>query len=241
MKCIIVDDEATSRMVIEQLLKAHPSIQLTESMDTAVEALKYLNQQEVDLIFLDIHMPTFSGMDFIQTLKNPPFIIMITSDAQYALRAYEYDFIVDYLQKPVTPQRMAKAIAKLQRLAASGPVGTAPASAAIVTKSHSTAEELFVNIDRRLIKIEMEKILLIEAKGDYIQIKTTEKNYTVHTTLKKIEGKLPTHTFLKVHRSYIINLTKIIDIEDNSILIEKDVIPVSRSKRPALMERLNLL
>ena len=87
----------------------------------------------------------------------------------------------------------------------------------------------------------MEKILLIEAKGDYIQIKTTDKNYTVHTTLKKIEEKLPHHTFLKVHRSYIINLTKIIDIEDNSILIEKDVIPVSRSKRPALMERLNLL
>lgn len=87
----------------------------------------------------------------------------------------------------------------------------------------------------------MDKILLIEAKGDYIKIITLEKNYTVHTTLKKIEQKLPVHIFLRVHRSFIINLTKIVDIEDNSILIEKNVVPVSRSKRPVLMERLNLL
>ena len=96
MKCIIVDDEATSRLVIEQLLKAYPAIELEASLDNAVEALKYLNQHEIDLILLDIHMPTFSGMDFIQTLKKPPFIIMITSDANYALQAFEYDFIVDY-------------------------------------------------------------------------------------------------------------------------------------------------
>lgn len=239
MNCIIVDDEATSRLVIEQLLKEYPNIELKASLDNAVEALKYLNKNDVDLIFLDIHMPAFSGMDFIQTLKKPPFIIMITSDAKYALQAFEYDFIVDYLQKPVTPERMSKAIDKLQRLSVTVQHSqTASFSANI---NPTTTSELFINIDRRLIKIQMDTILLIEAKGDYIHIKTSNKNYTVHTTLKKIEAKLPDQTFLKVHRSYIINLTKIIDIEDNSILIEKDVIPVSRSKRPVLMERLNLL
>ena len=238
MKCIIVDDEATSRLVIEQLLKAYPAIELEASLDNAVEALKYLNQHEIDLILLDIHMPAFSGMDFIQTLKKPPFIIMITSDANYALQAFEYDFIVDYLHKPVTPERLDKAISKLKKLARTKTTDAVPTTVSASTANH---EELFVNIDRRLIKIQMDTIQLIEAKGDYIKIKPKDKNYTVHTTLKKIEAKLPDQTFLKVHRSYIINLTKIIDIEDNSILIEKDVIPVSRSKRPVLMERLNLL
>lgn len=242
MKCIIVDDEATSRLVIEQLLKDYPNIDVAASLESSVEALKYLNQNEVDLIFLDIHMPAFSGMDFIQTLSNPPYIIMITSDANYALKAFEYDFIVDYLQKPIMPNRLTKAMQKLEKVA-SGNQGNDKIkglnNADISDDSSNT--ELFVNIDRRLIKIEMDNIYLIEAKGDYILIKTLGKNYTVHTTLKKIEEKLPNHIFLKVHRSYIINTTKIVDIEDNSILIEKDVIPVSRSKRPLLMERLNLL
>lgn len=240
MKCIIVDDDAMSRMVIEKKLKDHPSIDLIESLDNAVDALKYLNQNEVDLIFLDIHMPAFTGMDFIQTLKKPPYIIMTSSDSNFALQAFEYDFIVDYLQKPIISDRLAKAIGKLHKIAAI-PIKETAKHEDRIAKEPSSTEELFVNIDRRLVKIKMDKILLIEAKGDYIKILTIEKNYTVHTTLKKIEEKLPVHTFLKVHRSFVINLTKIIDIEDNSILIEKNVVPVSRSKRPVLMERLNLL
>jgi len=104
-----------------------------------------------------------------------------------------------------------------------------------------TKNDFYVNIDRRLIKINLPSIYLIEAKGDYINIKTEEKNYIVHSTLKKIEEKLPKSNFLKVHRSYIINLKNIIDIEDNSVLIKKDVIPVSRSNRPELMKTLDLL
>jgi len=101
--------------------------------------------------------------------------------------------------------------------------------------------DLYVNIDRRLIKIDIPSIYLIEAKGDYISVKTDDKNYTVHSTLKKIEEKLPKDLFLKVHRSFVINVKMIVDIEDNSVLIKKDVIPVSRSNRPELMKRLNLL
>ena len=100
---------------------------------------------------------------------------------------------------------------------------------------------MYINIDRRLIKIDIPTIYLVEAKGDYILLKTEDKNYTVHSTLKKIEDKLPNDLFLKIHRSYIINVQKIIDIEDNSVLIKKDVIPVSRSNRPELIKRLNLL
>ena len=101
--------------------------------------------------------------------------------------------------------------------------------------------DLYVNIDRRLIKIDIPSIYLVEAKGDYINVKTNAQNYTVHSTLKKIEEKLPQTLFLKVHRSYIINIKEIIDIEDNSVLIKKDLVPVSRSNRPELMKKLNLL
>ena len=100
---------------------------------------------------------------------------------------------------------------------------------------------MYVNVDRRLVKINFTDINVIEAKGDYIRIKTNDKSHIVHSTLKKIEEKLPKDLFLKVHRSYIINLSKIIDIEDNSVLIKQDIIPVSRSNRSELMKRLNLL
>ena len=240
MKCIIVDDDTMSRLVIEKMLQEHPSVTLVESLDNAVDALKYINQHEVDLVFLDIHMPAFTGMDFIQTLQKPPYIIMTSSDSDFAIKAFEYDFIIDYIQKPITSDRLSKAINKLHKMTTTITHDKAVIIDDIYNEPTAT-EELFVNIDRRLVKIEMDKILLIEAKGDYIKIITLEKNYTVHTTLKKIEQKLPVHIFLRVHRSFIINLTKIVDIEDNSILIEKNVVPVSRSKRPVLMERLNLL
>lgn len=237
MNCIIVDDEATARTIIAQLCTNIPSLNVLEAFPNAIQAMKYLNQNEVDLIFLDIHMPDFTGFDFIQTLKNPPKIILTTSDSQFAIEAFEYDCIVDYLVKPITLPRFEKAIQKAESAKVS--INMVPPS--VKETEISTANDLYINIDRRLIKLDIPSIYLIEAKGDYINVKTESKNYTVHSTMKKIEEKLPKDLFLKVHRSYIINIKKIIDIEDNSVLIKKDVIPVSRSNRPELMKRLNLL
>ncbi|MDO5981075.1 LytR/AlgR family response regulator transcription factor [Flavivirga spongiicola] len=237
MNCIIIDDEATARAIISQLCTNIPSLNILEEFPNAIEAIKYLNQNNVDLIFLDIHMPDFTGFDFIQTLKNPPKIILTTSDANFAIEAFEYDCIVDYLVKPITLPRFEKAIQKAKATTSETVKNTEPADAV----ETASGNDLYINIDRRLIKLDIPSIYLIEAKGDYINVKTEEKNYTVHSTLKKIEEKLPDSLFLKVHRSYIINIKKIIDIEDNSVLIKKDVIPVSRSNRPELMKRLNLL
>ncbi|MFD1017347.1 LytR/AlgR family response regulator transcription factor [Winogradskyella rapida] len=238
MNCIIIDDEATARAIIGQLCASEDSLNILEEFPNAMQAIKFLNQHDVDLIFLDIHMPDFTGFDFIETLKNLPKIILTTSDPQFAIQAFEYDCIVDYLVKPITPARFKKAI---QKVAASSHRPT-PSEKLTSEKEESTSgNDLYVNIDRRLIKIDIPSVYLVEAKGDYIQIKTEDKNYTVHSTLKKIADKLPDSLFLKVHRSYIINVDKIIDIEDNSVLIKKDVIPVSRSNRPELMKRLNLL
>ncbi len=237
MNCIIIDDEETARAIIHQLCNQVDGLQVVEEFSNAIQAMKFLNQQEIDLIFLDIHMPDFTGFDFIQTLKNPPKIILTTSDKNFALEAFEYDCIVDYVVKPITLPRFLKAIQKAENFIA--PPKEEPKED---TSAKSSEEnDLYVNIDRRLIKIDIPSIYLIEAKGDYITVKTEGKNYTVHSTLKKIEEKLPDDLFLKVHRSYVINIKRIIDIEDNSVLIAKDVIPVSRSNRPELMKRLNLL
>ncbi|MGH1386079.1 LytR/AlgR family response regulator transcription factor [Kordia sp.] len=240
MKCIIVDDEAAARAITKQLSKKIEELTIAEEFENAIDAIKYLNGNTVDLIFLDIHMPTFSGFDFIQTLKNPPLIILTTSDKNFALDAFEYDCVVDYLVKPITPERFAKAVARIKERVVVSKVEEEP----VTSNSEETStvgNDLYVNIDRRLVKINVPDICVIEAKGDYIKIKAEDKNYVVHSTLKKIEEKLPSHLFLKVHRSYIINTTKIVDIEDNSVLIKQDVIPVSRANRKELMQRLNLL
>ena len=236
MNCIIIDDEATSRTIIGELCSSYKNLNVVEVFSNAIEAIKYLNQNKTDLIFLDIHMPDFNGFDFIRTLKDPPFIILTTADAEFAIQAFEYDCIVDYIVKPIKPERFKKSIQKVE-------VKLNEKVTATTTEKEKlqTVDDFYVNINKRLIKIDIQSIYLVEAKGDYIYLKTDNKNYTVHSTLKKIEEKLPDHMFLKIHRSYIININKIIDIEDNSVLIEKDVVPVSRSNRPELMKRLNLL
>ena len=236
MNCIIIDDEHTARAIVNQLCTKIPDLDVIEEFDNAIDAIKFLNQQQIDLVFLDIHMPGFSGVDFIQTLKNPPTIVLTTSDTDFAIAAYEYECIVDYLVKPITQERFEKSVQKIKNVAAK-----VPQLSADNEESAVTGKDLYINIDRRLIKLKLEEILVIEAKGDYINVKTEKQSYYVHTTLKKIKEKLPEKTFLQIHRSYIINFTKIIDIEDNSVLIEKNVIPISRSNRPELMRRLNLV
>ncbi|WP_108868893.1 LytR/AlgR family response regulator transcription factor [Aquimarina aquimarini] len=239
MNCIIIDDEETSRFIIKQLCSQVEELNVSQDFPNAIQAIKFLNKEAIDLIFLDIHMPDFTGFDFIDTLKNPPQVILTTSDKKFALEAFEYDCIVDYLVKPITLPRFLKAIQKVESTPKTTPV--IEKAAETTTTNQTEKNELYINIDRRLIKINIPTINLVEAKGDYVLIKTEKQNYTVHSTLKKVEEKLPDDLFLKVHRSYIINIKKIIDIEDNSVLIAKDVVPVSRSNRPELMRRLNLL
>jgi two-component system response regulator LytT len=232
MNCIIIDDDATARLIIKQLCSKSEQVDVLEEFSSAIEAIKYLNTTEVDLVYLDIHMPTFSGFDFIMTLKKLPKIILTTSDENLALEAFEYKGVVDYLVKPISKNRFQKS---LEKLAALSP------QTELKPEEKISAEFLYVNVHKRLVKVKISDIYIIEAKGDYINIKTENKNYLVHSSLKKIEDKLPSDSFFKVHRSFIINTAEIIDIEDNTVLINKEVIPVSRSNKGELMKKLNLL
>ncbi|MFZ4105657.1 LytR/AlgR family response regulator transcription factor [Flavobacterium sp.] len=233
MKCIIIDDEKLAREVLSILILKSEKLVLLEQFSNAIDAIKYLNSNKVDLIFLDIHMPNFSGFDFVQTIKNPPKVILVTIDKNFALEAFNYNCISDYLIKPVLEERFNKAINRITIKRENFLVS--------LNSNDSSVKEIYVNIDKRLIKIEISLINFIQANGDYVLIKAEGTNYTVHTTLKKIEDKLPKTSFLKIHRSYIINMNKIIDIQDSTVLIGKDLIPVSKNNRPILMESLNLV
>jgi two-component system response regulator LytT len=235
MNCIIIDDDEMARAIIAEMINRFSDLDLLQEFPNAIQAIKFLNNEQVDLIFLDIHMPDFTGFDFIQSIKSPPKVILVTSDKNFAIEAFEYECIVDYLVKPITEDRFQKAIQKASTYKKDSN------QKELATVAGDNRNEFYINIDRRLIKIEMASVNIVEAKGDYIHIKTDGKNYVVHSTLKKIESKLPKDLFLKVHRSFVINTKKIIDIEDNNVLIGKDVIPVSRANRPELMKRLNIL
>ena len=241
MNCIIVDDEELARAIITQFINLnHPDMKIVGEFSNAIEAIKFLNQETVDLVFLDIHMPNFTGIDFVQTIKNPPNIILVTSDKNFAIEAFEYKCIIDYLVKPITEARFIKAIEKVKALSSASNSNNTNLEAKSTVKEEPT-NDFYINVDRRLIKINLEEVTIIEAKGDYIHIKTEAKNYIVHSSLKKIEEKLPIDLFIKIHRSYIINIKKIIDIEDNSVLIGKEVIPISRSNRSELLNRIDVL
>ncbi|CAM4366923.1 LytR/AlgR family response regulator transcription factor [Zobellia nedashkovskayae] len=240
MTCIIVDDEATARAIVAKHCSGVADLDVVGEFDNAIDAIKFLNQQDVDVVFLDIHMPGFSGVDFVQTLKNCPKVVLTTSDTEFAIAAYEYESIVDYMVKPITANRFQKSIQKVKSALKKQPAAVPNVSTNPGTGAQAE-QDLYINIDKRLIKLHFHEILVVKAQGDYIDITTENKEYRVHTTLKKIKDKLPEKIFLQIHRSYIINFSKIIDIEDNSVLIKKMVIPISRSNRPELMRRLNLV
>ncbi|MEB2778394.1 LytTR family DNA-binding domain-containing protein [Algoriphagus sp. D3-2-R+10] len=235
MNCLIVDDESVSREILTLMCQKDPNLILVDSFSNAIDAFRFLNKEEVDLIFVDVHMPDFTGFEFVQTLKNPPFIIITSSDKESALKAFDYESIIDFLKKPIDQERFKKAVLKAKKLMKGNQVADTD------TPTEKIQEHFFINVDKRLIKINAMDVNFIEAKGDYIDINTEKETFRVHTTLTRVFEKLPKDIFFQVHRSFIINLTKIIDIQDNTILIQKSIIPIGRSKRADLMKSINLI
>ena len=231
LTCLIIDDEQMSRLALEHLCQKVKDLSLQGTFESAEAALEHLQDQPVDLLFLDIHLPGLSGMELVRSFDPLPQVIFTTSDKDFALEAYDHD-VTDYLIKPITLPRLLKAVQR----ARSRQAATAPAPAP------SPGEEaVFIKVDNRIVRLPLADIRWIEALGDYMRFHTGDKRYTVHMTLKRLEEQLPPTQFLKVHRKYIVNVAHIVDIQDNSILIEKELIPISRRNRDGLMGRLNLL
>lgn len=228
IKCIIVDDDPMSRKSLEILCGKISDLDLVATYESPLEAMSEIDNAEIDLIFMDVMMPEISGIEVIKSMQVAPEVVLVTSSKEYALEAFEHN-VTDYLLKPITLPRLLKTVDRIKSRRESH------------IEKPVNSDEIYVKVKSRLVKLKYDEILWIESKGDYALFKTTDKSHIVHATLKKLEEKLPTDIFFKVHRSYIVNMSKIIDIEDNSILIQEKVIPVSRSQREGLMNRLNLI
>jgi DNA-binding LytR/AlgR family response regulator len=233
MNCIIIDDDKLSRRVIEELVNKTESLSLTGSFSNAVDAINFLKQQEnIELIFLDIEMPEMSGIDFLDTIKSTPQIIIVSSKGKYALNAFEYD-VTDYLLKPVSYARFFKAVDKAMNRAQRASL------------SSSGKDEIFIKKNSSLVKLKYDEILYIEALENYVIFNTYNDKFTIHFTMKAVELKLPANKFARVHRSYIVNTNSINEIDDNAIIVKtaegSKSIPIGKSYRDKLMDDLNLI
>jgi DNA-binding LytR/AlgR family response regulator len=233
MKCIIIDDDKVSRLVIEKYINKTDFLDLSESFDNAVDAANYFNnKKEVDLIFLDIEMPGMSGVEFLESLDNLPQIIVVSAKEKYALQAIQHD-VTDYLLKPVVFSRFLKAVTKANKLFTEEL--KKESSEGIFIKSSSSS----------FIRLFYDDILWIEAMENYVVIMTYNQKHTIHFTMKALLNKLPEDKFVRVHRSYIVNKNRIERIDDNMIIMHtedaKKSIPISKSYKDDFMKNINIV
>ena len=229
MKSLIIDDDKLSRISLERLCQRIEDLTVVGTCSNGLEALDFLAENIVDLLFLDVEMPDLSGVELLKSSNQLPLIIFISSKKEYAAEAFEFnELVADYIIKPATLPRLLKAIERVRQ-----------------KESKSTSlrikDYIFIRSEGRFVRINLNTLLYVENIGDYVLFKTIDGKFLVHATLRNIAQKLQHPDFLKVHRSYIINLSKIVDIQDNSVLIDKKIIPVSRAHRNILLDKIDPL
>jgi len=241
MNCIIIDDDSFYIEFIKNYCKKL-NIEVKGTYQNSVIALQEIDKlSECDLVFLDINMPDITGFDI---LKNKPktHVIISSADDSNAIEAFDYN-VVDYLKKPFEFERFMRAINRVKEKLETNQNVESHLVHDINKKAKTmTLNSIYVNINKKLIKLNVEDINVIEAKGDYVLIKLQDAdNLIIHTTLKKLIEKLPSDLFFQVHRSFIVNLKKIVDIEESTIVIGRDVIPISKSNKKPLRDILHIL
>lgn len=226
LNCLIIEDSAVQRMIVARLVNNHPQLNLIGDFSNAIEARNCMAIHHVDLVFLDIEMPVISGFSFLEGLKTKSQIIFVTAKAEYALRAFDYD-ATDYLQKPVTLNRFETAVKRALHLH----------SLENETKEDS-GEHIFIKSNLKKLKIFTAKIKWIEAFGDYVKVVTEEGNNLVLSTMKSFENNLSKEKFVRVHKSYIINIDKVERYNSKFAEIGSSKIPLSRHKKEDLIKAL---
>ncbi|AKQ47552.1 hypothetical protein TH63_07775 [Rufibacter radiotolerans] len=230
---MIIDDDELSRMILERHIKATPTLELVHSFGSSTEGLAWLLKKEgVDLLFLDVEMPEMTGLELLRTLPQKPQTILITSHKDFALQAFELQ-VADYLLKPADFARFTQAV-----LNAIGKMEKPNGSPALVT---AQAEALFVKVDNKIIKLDLNQVGYIEARGDYVVINMEGKKHIVYTTMSAIDQKLPEDQFMRIHRSFIVNLRLIELIEDDSVFMLEKYIPIGGSYQSKFYSRINKL
>jgi DNA-binding LytR/AlgR family response regulator len=234
MNCIIIEDDRLSLRIIEEFVNKTADLNLVDTYSNAVDAINLLGKNDnIQLIFLDVELPDMSGMEFLESIKITPQVVIISSKEKYAVQAFNYE-VTDYLVKPITYARFYKSIERarkrMQMRNGLDKIGK---------------EEIFIKKNSTLVRLRYDDILWVEALENYVIFNTFDDKYTIHFTMKAIEQKLPMDKFTRVHRSYIVNTGSIEVIEDNSVLIRTHdgtkTIPIGKSYKDKLMGDINLM
>jgi DNA-binding LytR/AlgR family response regulator len=227
IKCIAVDDEPLALEIITDFARKVPFLSLVQTFENAAEAMRFLQDEKVDLVFLDIKMPDINGIQFLKSLKHPPLVIFTTAYGEYALDGFDLD-VVDYLLKPIPFDRFLRAATKAQEY--------------ITVSQQKNGDNghvndyIFIKTEYKIIKINLEDILFIEALKDYTKIYTPYQPVLTLRSLKSFESRLPADKFIRVHRSYLVSLNKINSVEKNTVMIANQSIPISDGYRERFYE-----
>ena len=234
LNCIIVDDNSTQRLATLRLINNHPSLNLIGKFASALEAKKFLLTNSIDLIIMDVNLPALDGFELLDTYDENselkvPYVIITSEDTSHAFKAFEYN-VVDYLTKPTTKARFNEAVSK-----------TVLQAKMKENFQDYDGEHIFVKSNLKKRKIYINEIKWIEALGDYVKLITNNKNFVILSTMKAFENELPKGLFLRIHKSYIVNLKKVERYDSRHVEIEKMKIPLSRTRKTQLSQALDVI
>lgn len=224
IKCVITDDEPVARKGIKGYVEKVDFLELVGVCEDAVALNNLLREQEVQLLFLDIEMPYINGLELLQSLPNPPKVIFTTAYEQYALKGFELEAI-DYLLKPISFERFLKAVNRAHELFKT-------------SSQQPVTDHLFVKVNEKLVKVNWKDIIYIESLENYVSIHTAQNRYITHITLKAVIESITDPAFIQTHKSFVVNATKITSIEGNVIELGDFQVPISRSMKETVMEKI---
>ena len=234
ISCIVIDDDPLATRVLQELIEKTSFLNLLRTYPSAQEVIFKKEEilQDVDLIFLDVEMPGMTGIEFLSAFEKHPFVIIVSSKKNYAVDAFEFE-VADYLTKPVSLPRFFKATDRIFNLMQEKQ-----------KTDTETAEDIFFKTDKGIIRLDSDDVFYIEALENYIKVFTEGKTYVVHHTLKSIIEKLP-QQYIRIHRSYIVNVNRIHQIQNNIVVVvingERKVIPVGKAYQKEFFDKLNIL
>ena len=234
MKCLIVDDDPLVCDMISHFVSKVDFLEYSIHCQSGVDALNRLAVEDFDLVFLDIEMPEVTGMDLLKNIRKGIPVVVITSTPDFALESYNYH-VVDYLLKPVSYARFYQAVQKVRQLSAGS--GKVPVDQ---PKPSPAREEIFIKDGHDFVKLVLKDVLYLEAMSNYVSFRTTSRTYLSLTSMQKMEESLP-HNFIRIHRSYMVNIHKIDKVETGNVVIGDKYLPISGSYRDKLLQKLNLL
>jgi len=231
LKCIIVDDEELALNVLENYIDRISDLELVGRFGNAVETLSFLRRKDVGLMFLDINMPEISGMEMLGTLKDQPMVILTTAYSEYAVESYEHE-VIDYLLKPISFERFVKAVNKA--LLQYGMYNQDPTDPGQV----GNGDYFFMKHDGITQRFDHNDVCLLESYGNYVKIHTTDRSYTIRATLQDLEHILPSTVFIRVHKSYLVNISKISKVSGNRIFINFTEVPIGATYKQFVMQKI---